>query len=218
VVDSIIRLGDLVKAAAADRMPALALTDLSNLYAAVKFHKACQGKGIKPIFGSEVVVGTEQTRVTLLAMNQTGWRHLIEIVSRGYTDGLNLGVPQVEREWIFAKHEGLIVLLGQHSEVGKLLCSAVPERAQPVVQAWQAVFGDRLYLALTRTQRPGEDDYIEAALDLAEAQGLPVVAHNDLRFMTAEDFDAHEARVCIAGGYTLADERRPRMYSAEQYF
>ena len=218
VVDSIVRIDDLVKAAAADRMPALALTDLSNLYAAVKFYRACQGQGIKPVFGSEVVVGEEQHRVTLLAMNQTGWRHLIQIVSRGYTDGLHLGVPQLAREWIFEKNSGLIALLGPHSEVGKLLCGAVPERAEPVAQAWQAAFGDRLYLALTRTQRAGEDDHIDAALNLAEALRLPVVAHNDVRFMQAADFEAHEARVCIAGGYTLADERRPRLYSAEQYF
>ena len=218
VIDSIVRIGDLVKAAAKDQMPALALTDLSNLYAAVKFYKACLGKGIKPILGSDIRLGDDKQRVMLYAMNQTGWRHLTEIVSQGFTDGLKLGTPIIERDWIFAKHDGLIVVLGASSDVGLALSGATPERAEPILAEWQAVFGDRVYLGLTRTHRSGEDDYIEHALDLAERAQVPVVAHNDVRFMTAEDFEAHEARVCISSGYVLGDDKRPKLYSAEQYF
>jgi DNA polymerase-3 subunit alpha len=218
VIDSIVRIGDLSKAAAKDQMPALALTDLSNLYAAVKFYKTCLGKGIKPILGSDVRVGDDKQRVMLYAMNQTGWRHLTEIVSQGFTDGLKLGTPLIERDWIFAKHDGLIVVLGASSDVGLALTGATPEKAEPILAEWQAVFGDRVYLGLTRTHRGGEDDYIEHALDLAERAQVPVVAHNDVRFMTTEDFEAHEARVCISSGYVLGDDKRPKLYSAEQYF
>ena len=153
VTDSIIRISDMVKAAAQDRMPALALTDLSNLYAAVKFYKACLGKGIKPILGSEIRLGDEAGRATLLAMDQGGWRHLTEIVSLGFTDGQRLGIPCIERDWIFHKSDGLIVLLGASSDVGQALSSAAPAKALPLLHDWQQQFGDRVYLSICRTQQ-----------------------------------------------------------------
>jgi DNA polymerase-3 subunit alpha len=218
VIDSIVRIPDLVKAAAKDQMPALALTDLSNLYAAVKFYKACIAKGIKPILGAEIRLGDDKSRITLLAMNQVGWRHLTEIVSQGFTEGLKLGIPCVERDWIFAKHEGLIAILGASSDVGVALCGATPERAHPVMQDWLDVFGNRVYLGMCRTQRQGEDTYIEHAVRLAETLNVPVVAHNDVRFMHTDDYEAHEARICISGGQVLGDEKRQKVYSAAQYF
>ncbi len=218
ITDSIARVGDLVKQAAAFDMPALALTDLSNLYAAVKFYTACRNKGIKPILGSEVRLEEAQGRVTLLAMNQVGWRHVTEIVSQGFIEGLNLGLPLIKTDWIFNKNKGLIAILGQYSDVGQALRSATPERAELLLETWRQHFGDRVYLAITRTDRPGEAAYVEAVLELAERLQIPVVAHNDVRFLYTEDFDAHEARVCISSGHVLADERRPREYSSEQYF
>lgn len=218
IVDSIVRIPALVNAAAQDQMPALALTDLSNLYAAVKFYKACLGKGIKPILGSEIRLCDDKGRATLLAMNNDGWRNLTEIVSLGFTDGLTLGIPCVERDWIFKKNNSLIALLGIHSDVGQALRSSTPERAEKLLEDWIAQFADRVYLAISRTHRPGEDEFIELALKLAEKYQIGVIAHNDVRFMQASDFEAHEARVCIASGYVLGDERRPRDYSEEQYF
>lgn len=218
ITDSIARVSDLVKQAAKYNMPALALTDLSNLYAAVKFYSECRSKGIKPILGSEIRLEEPHGRVTLLAMNQTGWRHLTEVVSQGFIEGLSLGMPLVKTPWIFAKNKGLIALLGQYSDVGQALRSATPERADALIAAWQEHFGDRVYLAISRTNRPGESIYVDAALELAERLQIPVVAHNDVRFLLSDDFDAHEARVCISSGHVLADERRPREYSSEQYF
>ena len=218
IVDSIVRIPALVHAAAQDQMPALALTDLSNLYAAVKFYKACLGKGIKPILGSEIRLCDDKGRATLLAMNNEGWRNLTEIVSLGFTDGLTLGIPCVEREWIFKKNNRLIAILGLHSDVGQALRSSTPEKADELLQDWIAQFSDRVYLAITRTHRPGEDEFVELALKLAEKHQIGVIAHNDVRFMQPSDFDAHEARVCIASGYVLGDERRPKDYSEEQYF
>ena len=129
ITDSIIRIPELVKTAAAEQMPALALTDLSNLHAAVKFYSSCLGKGIKPIFGSDVRILDEQYRVTLLAMNDLGWRNLTELVSKGYTDGLKLDIPILDKTWIFEQSAGLIVLLGIHSDVGQALCSSNPQKA-----------------------------------------------------------------------------------------
>lgn len=199
-------------------MPALALTDLSNLHAAVKFYGKCLGKGIKPILGSEIRLNDAEHRMTLLAMTNTGWRNLTELVSEGYIRGQQLDIPCVQKEWILDQNQDLIALLGMNSDVGKMLITSNPQKAEPLLEEWIAKFGNRVYLALTRTNRPGEDDFIIEAVKLAQKYNIGVVAHNDVHFMTRDDFEAHEARVCIADGYVLGDNRRPKTYSPEQYF
>jgi DNA polymerase III subunit alpha len=218
IIDSIARVDKLVEQAVSCNMPALALCDLSNLYAAVKFYTSCRAKGIKPILGSELRLEDPVGRVTLLATNQVGWRHLTEVVSQGYIEGLTLGLPLTKTQWIFNKNNGLIALLGQNSDVGLALRSATPERADSLVKTWQSHFGNRVYLTISRTGRTGESAYVDMALALAERLHIPVVAQNDVRFLVSDDFDAHEARVCIASSCVLADERRPREYTSEQYF
>ena len=218
ITESIVRIPDLLKAAADDHMPALALTDLSNLHAAVKFYEACLKKGIKPILGSVLRLNDAQHKVTLLAMNNQGWRGLTELVSQGYIEGQQLDIPCVQKEWILAQHPDMIVILGLHSDVGQMLVSSNPQKAEPLLEEWIAKFGNRVYLALTRTNRPQEDDFIQEAVKLAAKYKLGVVAHNDVHFVRSEDYEAHEARVCIADGYVLGDDRRPKNYSTEQYF
>ncbi|MCG5228452.1 DNA polymerase III subunit alpha [Acinetobacter pittii] len=218
ITESIVRIPDLVNAAVKDQMPALALTDLSNLHAAVKFYNSCLKKGIKPLLGSTIRLDDAQHRATLLAMSNVGWKSLTEIVSRGFIEGQQLSIPCVKKEWILEQHQDIIVLLGQHSDVGQMLCSSNPQKAAPLLEAWIEKFGNRVYLALTRTDRPGEEDFIQEAAKLAAQYNVGVVAHNDVHFVEKEDFEAHEARVCIADGYVLADDRRPRLYSPEQHF
>ncbi len=217
ITESIVRIPDLIKATVADEMPALAITDLSNLHAAVKFYTKCLDKGIKPILGSEIRLDEGDQRVTLLAMNNQGWRNLTEIVSEGYIRGQKLDIPYVQKPWILQQADDLIILLGLNSDVGKMLCSSNPQKAEPLLQDWLKKFGNRLYFSLTRTQRPYEDDFIGEAIKLAKKYHIGVVAHNDVQFVRAEDFEAHEARVCIADGYVLGDERRPKNFSPEQY-
>ncbi|RLL23595.1 DNA polymerase III subunit alpha [Acinetobacter chengduensis] len=218
ITESIVRIPDLVKAAAADEMPALALTDLSNLHASVKFYKKCLDKGIKPIFGSTLRLNDAEHRISLLAMSKKGWRSLTELVSEGYIRGQQLDIPCVQKDWILEQNEDLIVLLGQHSDVGKMLMTSNPQKAEPLLEEWISKFGNRVYLALTRTNRSGEEDFIQAAVKLAKKYNIGVVAHNDVHFIKSEDFEAHEARVCIADGYVLGDSRRPKNYSPDQYF
>ncbi|MFK4050537.1 DNA polymerase III subunit alpha [Acinetobacter venetianus] len=218
ITESIVRIPDLVKAAVAEEMPALAITDLSNLHAAVKFYGACLGKGIKPIMGSVIRLNDAEHKATLLAMSNTGWRNLTEIVSRGFIEGQQLSIPCIQKEWVLEQSEDLIILLGQHSDVGRMLCSSNPQKAEPLLEAWIEKFGNRVYLALTRTNRSGEEDFIQQAVKLAAKYQIGVVAHNDVHFVEQDDFEAHEARVCIADGYVLGDDKRPKNYSTEQYF
>ncbi|MGA6100575.1 DNA polymerase III subunit alpha [Psychrobacter pocilloporae] len=221
ITDSIVRIKPLVKAAAADNQRALALTDLSNLYATVKFYRACLGAGIKPIIGSEVIMDNEDTRLTLLAMNNEGYQNITRIVSLGFTEGradpVNHGTPVIKRSHILEHAAGVIVLLTEKSDVGQALVGSMPEKADELLTEWQAQFGDRLYFAIKRTNRSGEDAFIRAAIHSGAKHHIPIIAHNDVRFLEQEDFDAHEARVCIAGSYVLADPSRPQTYSDEQY-
>lgn len=221
ITDSIVRIKPLVKAAAADNQRALALTDLSNLYATVKFYRACLGAGIKPIIGSEVIMDNEDTRLTLLAMNNEGYQNITRIVSLGFTEGradpVNHGTPVIKRSHILEHAAGVIVLLAEKSDVGQALVGSMPEKADELLAEWQAQFDDRLYFAIKRTNRSGEDAFIKAAIHSGAKHAIPIIAHNDVRFLEQDDFDAHEARVCIAGSYVLADPNRPQTYSDEQY-
>ncbi|MDN5693967.1 MAG: DNA polymerase III subunit alpha [Psychrobacter sp.] len=221
ITDSIVRIKPLIKAAAADNQSALALTDLSNLYATVKFYRACLGAGIKPIIGSEIIMDNEDTRLVLLAMDNEGYQNITRIVSLGFTEGradaANHGVPVVERRHVLEHAAGVIVLFTEKSDVGQALVSSMPEKADELLTEWQAQFGDRLYFAIKRTNRSGEDAFIKAAIHAGAKHRIPIIAHNDVRFLEQDDFDAHEARVCIAGSYVLADPNRPRLYSDEQY-
>ncbi|SDY08957.1 DNA polymerase III subunit alpha [Acinetobacter kyonggiensis] len=218
ITESIVRIPDLIKAAVNDEMPALALTDLSNLHAAVKFYKKCLDKGIKPIMGSNIRLNDAEHKVTLLSMTNKGWRSLTEIVSRGFIEGQQLDIPCVQKEWVLEQNQDIIALLGMHSDVGKMLNSSNPQKAEPLLEEWIEKFGNRVYLALTRTDRPDEENFIAGAIKLAQKYNIGVVAHNDVHFIAPTDFEAHEARVCIADGYVLGDSRRPRYYSSEQYF
>ena len=218
ITESIVRIPDLIKSALKEDMPALAMTDLSNLHAAVKFYSKCLDKGIKPILGSNIRLNDESHRVSLLAMNNSGWRSLTEIVSRGFIEGQQLSIPCVKKEWVLEQGSDLIVMLGMNSDVGEMLCSGHPQKAEPLLDEWVKKFGNRVYLALTRTNRPQEEDFIVEAVKLAAKYQIGVVAHNDVHFVHPQDYEAHEARVCIADGYVLGDNRRPRTYSTEQYF
>ncbi len=223
LIDGIVRVKGLVKAAETAAMPAVALTDQSNLCALVKFYKAAMASGIKPIIGADVWLEREDKprepwRMTLLAQNEQGYGRLRELLSMGYQLNQHHEIPILKREWLLTKNEGLILLSGaKEGDVGGALMSSHPERAQGLLQEWMKTFPDRFYIELQRTGREGDEAYFKAAVQLASDAQCPVVATNDVRFMTSEDFEAHEARVCIGEGVTLDDPRRVRRFSDQQY-
>ncbi len=221
--DGLARVKPLVKATAAAGMPAVAVTDKNNLFCLVRFYKAALGAGIKPIAGTELAVldpdnPAQPHRLVLLVQDDQGYKNLTRLISRAYLEGQQQGVAQVQRDWVLEANQGLIALSGGVAgDVGRALVGGRLGDAEGRVDAWLGAFGDRFYLELTRTGREGEADCIEASVDLAIAKGLPVVATNDVAFLKSEDFDAHEVRTCIHGGWTLADKRRPRLHAPEQY-
>jgi DNA polymerase-3 subunit alpha len=223
LVDGIVRVKPLVKAVAAAGMPACAVTDQSNLFALVKFYKAAQGAGIKPIVGADVWLHNDQdpgqpSRLVLLCKDRTGYLNLNALISRSYIDGQHRGVPTLQKAWLRAHSDGLIALSGGRAgDVGQALVAGNAELAGQLLDDWLAMFPDRYYLELQRTGREHEEDYLHAAVALAARRDVPVVATNDVHFIAPEDFEAHEARVCIHDGRTLDDPRRPRRHSEQQY-
>ncbi|HMB57181.1 MAG TPA: DNA polymerase III subunit alpha [Arenimonas sp.] len=220
LTDSTLRIAELVKRCAELGSPAVAITDTSNLFALVKFFKAAEGAGIKPIAGADVWLAEENqppARLTLLCQNQTGYLSLSRLITRAYLDGHRGDFVAISNDWLRHEHAGLIAIAGRDSPVGQLLAAGRRDQALALLREWQALFGDRLYLELTRTSRDGEESFNAAALELAAQLRLPVLASNDVRFLDKSDFDAHEARVCIATGRVLDDPKRPREFSAEQY-
>ncbi|MCB8890468.1 DNA polymerase III subunit alpha [Vreelandella malpeensis] len=223
LVDGLVKLKSLVSTTASRDMPATSLTDETNLFGLVKFYKAAQGAGLKPIIGSDLWLAnphdeTHPYRLTLLAMNDVGYRNLTELISKGWSDGQRQGRALLQKQWVLEQSEGLIALSGgREGEIGRHLLSDHTREARALLDEWQAAFPDRFYLELTRTGRPLEEDCVHASVALALESGAPVVATNDVRFLERDDFWAHETRVAIGEGKALDDPRRERRYTEEQY-
>ena len=220
LVDGLIQLKPLVSAVRALGMPACAVTDQSNLFGLVKFYRAAQAEGIKPIVGVDVYIhhpNDPPSRLLLLCQNQLGYRHLTQLVSRSYTEGQQDGIPYLHRHWLKDATEGLIALSGYEGDIGQALLAHHHQVAIQRLAEWQTLFPQRFYLSLQRTGNVYEEEHLHEAVGLALAHQVPVVATNDVRFLREEDFQAHEVRVCIHRGETLADPRRPRIYSPQQY-
>ena len=223
MIDGLAKTAPLVKKAAALGMPALAITDFTNLCGLVKFYGAGHGAGIKPIVGADFnvqcdLLGDELTHLTVLAANNTGYQNLTLLISKAYQRGYGAAGPIIDRDWLIELNEGLILLSGgRMGDVGRSLLRGNSALVDECVAFYEEHFPDRYFLELIRTGRPDEESYLHAAVELAEARGLPVVATNDVRFIDSSDFDAHEIRVAIHDGFTLDDPKRPRNYSPQQY-
>ncbi|WP_429195832.1 DNA polymerase III subunit alpha [Aeromonas veronii] len=223
MVDGLQKINPIVGAAAANNMPALALTDQMNMCGLVRFYGTAHGKGIKPIVGADFWVqsdelGDEQFRLTLLAMDNDGYQNITLLISRGYQRGHVQGRPVIDKSWLAEHAKGVIVLSGgREGDVGKFLLKGNRQMTEQCVAFYQTHFPDAYYLELLRTGRPDEEVYLHMAVAIATEFELPVVATNEVVFLNADDFDAHEIRVAIHDGYTLMDKRRPRRYSPQQY-
>jgi len=223
MVDGTVRMKPLVKSVAEAGMPAVAVTDMSNMFGLVKFYKAAMAAGVKPIFGCDVWVHNDEDtnnpfRLVLLCRTNQGYQNLTRLVSQSYMEGQVRGIPMVRKEWFEGLTDGIIALSGgRDGEVGKALLAGNAEEAGRAVAELKALFPESFYLELQRTGRDNEESYIHSAVNLAIEHQLPVVATNDVRFLKQEDFEAHEARVCIHDSRTLDDPRRPKIYSEQQY-
>jgi len=223
LADGLVRIPELVRKTAELKQPAVALTDLANFYGLIKFYSAAIASGIKPLCGCDLNVCDEEADdryypITILIKNNLGYQNLIRIISKSYQEGQLRGKILTRRQWLEEFNAGLIVLSGGRlGSIGQALLNQDEILAKAELQYWMKLFPDSFYLELQRTERPGEEQYIHAAVELATQFSCPVVASNDVRFLSVEEFEAHEARVCINDRRTLDDPRRPRNYSETQF-
>jgi len=224
VVDGTLRIDDAVAAAAADGQGALAITDISNLFGAVKFYTAARRAGVKPILGAEVLMAAEAaekapSRLVLLVLNRAGYLNLCELLSRGWLQNATSGQATIEWSWLGECGDGLIALSGADGgAIGRALLAGDDPRAEALATRLGACFPRRFYLEVQRSGLPGNEAHVRAAVALAARMRLPVVATHTVQFLTADDHEAHEARVCVADGEMLANPRRVKRFSREQYF
>jgi DNA polymerase-3 subunit alpha len=228
VVDGTLRIADAAAAARKDGQPALAITDLNNLFGAVKFYSACRGKGVQPLIGADVLMephpaltgGEKQpSRLLLLVQNTQGYLNLSELLARAWVTNAQRAQAWVKWEWLETLGEGLIVLSGADlGAVGMALLAGDTERASTVARKLAGWFPGRFYLEVQRAGLPTNEAHVRAAAPLAAQLQLPLVATHPIQFLEADDFDAHEARVCIAEGETLANPRRIKRFTRDQHF
>ena len=228
VVDGTLRIDPLAAAARADGQPALAITDLNNLFGAIKFYKACRGAGVQPIIGVDLLMesradisGSDRlaSRLLLLVQNTQGYLNLSELIARAWVSNAQRAQAWVKWEWLDALGTGLIALSGADlGAVGAALLAGDSERAEANARRLAELFPGRFYIEVQRAGLPTNEAHVRAAVPLAARLGLPVVATHPIQFLEADEFDAHEARVCIAEGETLANPRRIKRFTREQHF
>ncbi|MEO7339121.1 MAG: DNA polymerase III subunit alpha, partial [Caldimonas sp.] len=224
VVDGTLRIDDAIDAAAADGQGALAITDLSNLFGAVKFYSGSRRAGVKPIIGADLWIEPETgektpSRMVVLAQHRQGYLNLCELLSRAWLRNGQRGQGWIQRDWLDELSGGLIALSGaEHGAIGQALLAGDTVRAETLALRLGRLFPRRFYIELQRAGLPSNEPHVAAAVKLAAGLRLPVVATHPVQFLSADDYDAHEARVCVAEGEMLANPRRVRRFSREQHF
>ena len=226
IADGLVRISDLVKAAESDKQPAIAVTDLANLFGMVKFYTEARSKGIKPIIGCDVWITNDDERekpfrLLLLVKNHSGYLQLCDLLSRAWLTNQYRGRAEIRIEWLQALEEkdGLIALSGfQLGDIGTALENGNPELAERCAQRWQRIFPGNFYIEIQRNGNPRLENLLRLSTQVAAKVGLPVVATHPVQFIKPEEFTAHEARTCIADGEILANTRRPKRFTSEQYF
>lgn len=219
-----VRINQLIDRAVELNMPAVAVTDWSNLFGLVKFYKRAIANGIQPIVGADLLIANPEHNdrfgvVTVLVQNQTGYLNLCQLISKSFLEGRNAqSKPLIHPTWLTRHHQGLIVLMGRESAIGQALSQGNSALAASELREQLSLWGDRLYLSLERLGRENESQLESQLLSLAIEQQVPVVANNDVRFLDQPDYFAHEARVCIHQSRLLDDKRRMRSFVDQQYF
>jgi DNA polymerase III subunit alpha len=222
LIDGIIKIEQLAAKAAELSMPAIAVTEQYHTFSAVKFYRAMQNQGVKPLIGSEIKIVNnnlnESFTLVLLCQHFEGYQNLSRLITRSYIEGQHRGIPFVHYEWLKENNEGLIAIdCADNGCFSNLITHQDESKIEKSSESWSSLFPDRYYLELQRTGFKGQNNHINQAIEYSEKFNIPVVASNNVRFLDEDDFDAHEARVCIYQGYTLNDTRRLKQYTPQQY-
>jgi DNA polymerase III subunit alpha len=232
IVDGLVRLDDLVAAAVKDNQPALAVTDLANMFCMVRFYKAARGKGVKPVVGVDAWITNDDnrekpSRLLILAKNRTGYLQLCELLSKAWLTNQYKGRAEIRIEWLEAlasskstlepevdQANALIVLSGaQFGDIGQAIDNGDIEKAERAAERWAKIFPRHFYVEIQRAGQPNQEQQVRQSVALAGRLGLPVVATHPVQFIDKNEFIAHEARVCIAEGEQIANAKRVRRFN-----
>ena len=227
MLDAATRVPDLVKIAAANNMPAVAITDHGVMYGAVELYNNCKGAGIKPIIGADLYVVdgdiTDKSsrqpmhQLVLLCKNQTGYKNLVKLVSRSHTEGFYYK-PRVNWDMIKAHSEGLIALTGDLTgPVARPILRGHMDEARDRLQFLKGIFGEDLYLEIADHGKEPEYRFAVEAVKLSQEFGVELVATNDTHFSRPGDETMHNILLCMQQGKTLAENSSRDIYGPQFY-
>lgn len=219
-----LKIPKIIALAKAEQMPAIALTDHDNLFGSLEFSEYAVKEGIQPIIGSTISLvpfGMDQSggslrqapdQLLIYAKDERGYQNLLKLSSLSYTDPALGQAPLLDYATLGRYSDGLIALTGSiQGGIGKLLLSGRKADAETLAGELQAMFGDRLYVELTRHQLPEERQIERAQIDLALVKHLPLVATNNIYFADAAMYEAHDALMCVEAGRYVMEAERPRL-------
>jgi len=225
IIDGSIRIDQLVQAARQDLQPAIAITDLNNIFGAIKFYKECRSSGLKPLIGADIHVQHDplrqdlSTRLLLLVQNHLGYLNLCQLLTLGWTENVYRTQSLIKLEWLKERSDGLIALSGAHTgALGQALLNQDNSKASEIALDLAGIFPHRFYIEIQRAGRADDEKLVNSSVHLASKLNLPVVATHPVQFLSEADYEAHEARVCIADGEILGNSRRVRKFNKDQYF
>ncbi|MBS3943768.1 MAG: DNA polymerase III subunit alpha, partial [Dethiobacter sp.] len=231
LLDGAARIKQLVKRAADLKMPALGLTDHGNMFGVIDFYREAMSVGIKPVIGCEVYVAPRtrlnkepkhddyQYHLVLLAENETGYRNLMRIVSAGYTEGFYYK-PRVDRELLASNAAGLIALSGcLAGEIPVRMIRGEQENARRVAREYRDIFGaNNFFLEIQNHHLPDQAAVNHLLKQLSQEEKIPLVATNDVHYLSREDAFVHDVLLCVQTGKTIHDSARLKFESQEFYF
>ncbi|MFL2555464.1 MAG: DNA polymerase III subunit alpha, partial [Gammaproteobacteria bacterium] len=222
LVDGLIKIDELAATAEKMNIPAIAVTEKSNVFSAVKFYRAMHSRGIKPVVGAEINLITEKKdefyNILLLCQHIDGYKNLSKLITKSYIEGQHLGNPLVHVDWLEKYNEGLIALdCAENGFLNKSFINDDASICEKKIEKWSRIFPRRLYIELQRIGKDNQDVLINNIIVNSNKYNIPLVATNNVRFLDKLSYEAHEARVCINQSYTLDDPRRPRLYTSDQY-
>ena len=218
VKNSLIRVPKLIESVQQAGMDSVALTEDMSLFSAVKFYQKAIDSGVKPIIGAKVVVAFSlgQYDVILLCQNNEGYLNLSELISKAYLNEHGIeGVSVTEEQLI--EHQGGLIIVAVSSDIAQLLLAKESKLAEEKVLSWKSIFSDRYYMSVQRTDRTSDEQLLHLTIELGLRLNIPIVATNDVQFLNKDEYEAHEARICIAQGGLLDDARRLKNFSESQY-
>ena len=220
VKNSLVRVPDLINCVKEAGMDSVALTDDMSLFSAIKFYQKAINSGIKPIIGAKITVNHDDGiyDVILLCQNHEGYLNLSELISKAYLNEKVSFAVSVSESQLIAHNKGLLMISSPTtSDISNLLLANEFELAKNKILQWKNIFEDRYYMGVQRTDRNLDESMLNHFIDLGVELQVPIVATNDVQFLKKSDYEAHEARICIAEGGLLDDARRVKNFSNGQF-